>query len=89
MPTPIEEMEVFLRPDLFSKAPDTARQEPKPPVFSGSPIQVAEYLGPKMERRTHTLALVTAELKHLERAGWVTDSLTFVLTDETSVTVRP
>jgi hypothetical protein len=82
-------MEVFLRPDLFSKAPDTARHEPKPPVFSGSAHQVAEYLGPRMEQRTHTLALVTAELKHLDRSGWPTDSLTFVLTDETSVTVRP
>ena len=89
MPTHIGEMEVFLRPDLFSKAPDTARQEPKPPVFTGTPMQVAQYLGPRMEQRTHTLALVTAELKHLDRAGWVTDSLTFVLTDETSVTVRP
>jgi hypothetical protein len=82
-------MEVFLRPDLFSKAPDTARLEPTPPVFSGSPIQVAEYLGPRMEQRTHTLALVTAELKHLARSGWPTDSLTFVLNDDTSVTVRP
>jgi len=42
-----------------------------------------------MEQRTHTLALVTAELKHLARSGWPTDSLTFVLNDETSVTVRP
>jgi hypothetical protein len=82
-------MDVFLRPDLFSKAPETARQEPDAPVFSGSPIQVAEYLGPRMEQRTHTLALVTAELKHLQRSGWPSDSLTFVLTDETSVTVRP
>jgi len=85
----MSEMEVFARPDLFSKAPDTARQEPKPPVFCGSPTQVAAYLGPRMEQRTHTLALVTAELRHLERAGWATDSLTFVLSDETSVTVRP
>jgi hypothetical protein len=82
-------MDVFLRPDLFSKAPDTARQEPDAPVFSGTPMQVAEYLGPRMEQRTHTLALVTAELKHLAGSGWPTDSLTFVLSDETSVTVRP
>ena len=82
-------MDVFLRPDLSSKAPETARQEPKPPVFSGSPGQVAEYLGPQMEQRTHTLALVVAELNHLARSGWQTDSLTFVLRDETSVTVRP
>jgi hypothetical protein len=82
-------MEVFLRPDLQSRAPATAREEPKDPVFVGSPAQVAAYLGPRMEQRTHTLALVTAELRHLDRAGWATDHLTFVLVDETSVTVRP
>jgi hypothetical protein len=82
-------MEVFLRPDLYSQAPPTARQEPDAPVFSGTPGQVAEFLGPRMEQRTHTLALVRAELDHLARAGWPTDSLTFVLADETSVTVRP
>jgi hypothetical protein len=82
-------MEVFLRPDLYSLAPSTAREEPAAPVFSGSPRQVADFLGRRMEQRTHTLALVTAELAHLARAGWPTDSLTFVLADETSVTVRP
>jgi len=82
-------MDVFTRPDLYSQAPPTARQEPDGPVFSGSPNQVAAFLGPRMEKRTHTLALVTAELLHLERAGWATDSLTFVLADDTSVTVRP
>jgi hypothetical protein len=82
-------MEIFARPDLYSKAPPTARQEPAAPVFSGSSTQVADFLGSRMEQRTHTLALVSAELAHLERAGWATDSLTFVLTDETSVTVRP
>jgi hypothetical protein len=82
-------MDVFLRPDLYSLAPPTARQEPHEPVFTGSPSQVAEYLGPRMEQRTHTYALVAAELKHLESAGWATDSLTFVLADETTVTVRP
>jgi hypothetical protein len=82
-------MDVFSRPDLYSQAPPTARQEPDAPVFTGSPTQVAEFLGPRMPQRTHTLALVSAELSHLDRAGWPTDSLTFVLTDETSVTVRP
>jgi hypothetical protein len=82
-------MEVFLRPDLYSRAPATARQEPDGPVFCGSPGQVADYLGPRMEQRTHTLALVTAELNHLARDGWPTDSLTFVLADDSSVTVRP
>jgi hypothetical protein len=82
-------MDVFLRADLYSQAPPTARQEPDGPVFTGTPVQVAEFLGPRMEQRTHTLALVRAELLHLARAGWPTDSLTFVLRDETSVTVRP
>ena len=82
-------MKVFIRPDMYSLAPPTARQEPQGPVFSGTPAQVAEFLGPRMEQRTHTLALVRAELTHLSRAGWPTDSLTFVLADETTVTVRP
>jgi hypothetical protein len=82
-------MDVFTRPDIYSHAPPTARQEPSPPIFSGTPAEVAEFLGPRMEQRSHTLALVTAELAHLERSGWPSDSLTFVLTDETSVTVRP
>jgi hypothetical protein len=82
-------MHVFTRPDLYSQAPPTARQEPHSPLFIGSPAQVAEFLGPRMEQRTHTIALVTAELRHLARAGWPSDSLTFVLRDETSVTVRP
>ena len=82
-------MDVFTRPDLYSQAPPTARQERHAPVFRGSPAEVAAYLGTRMEQRTHTLALVTAELSHLARSGWPTDSLTFVLTDETSVTVRP
>ncbi len=82
-------MEVFPRPDLYSQAPPTARQEPTGPVFTGTPDQVAEFLGTRMEQRTHTIALVLGELTHLARAGWATDSLTFVLSDETSVTVRP
>ena len=88
MPTHVR-MEVFPRPDLYSQAPPTARQERDAPVFSGTPAQVAAFLGQRMAQRTHTLALVTAELSHLARAGWATDSLTFVLTDDTSVTVRP
>jgi hypothetical protein len=82
-------MDVFTRPDLYSQAPPTARQEPHGPVFTGDASQVADFLGPRMEQRTHTIALVTAELAHLARAGWATDSLTFVLRDDTSVTVRP
>jgi hypothetical protein len=82
-------MDVYLRPDTHSKAPATAGEEPDAPVFSGSPIEVAAFLGPRMEQRTHTLSLVAAELKHLARAGWTTDHLTFVLVDDTSVTVRP
>jgi hypothetical protein len=82
-------MDVFARPDMYSQPPATARQEPDAPVFSGTPAEVAEYLGPRMEKRTHTLALVRAELSHLARAGLPTDSLTFVLADDTTVTVRP
>jgi hypothetical protein len=82
-------MLVYSRPDLFSQAPATARQEPDAPIFSGTPAEVAHYLGPLMEKRSHTLALVHAELTHLDRVGWAGDSLTFVLSDDTSVTVRP
>jgi hypothetical protein len=82
-------MQVYLRPDMYCQAPPSARQEPDPPIFSGTPAQVAAYLSPRMEQRQHTLTLVAAELTHLSRAGWPTDSLTFVLTDESSVTVRP
>jgi hypothetical protein len=82
-------MDVYSRPDLYSQAPRTARHEPAPPVFSGTAAQVAEFIGRRMATRTHTLALVEGELTHLARAGWPTDSLTFVLADETSVTVRP
>ena len=82
-------MDVYNRSDLYSQAPRTARQEPHPPVFSGTPAQVAAFVGRRMSTRTHTLALVEGELTHLARSGWPTDSLTFVLEDETSVTVRP
>jgi hypothetical protein len=82
-------MDVFVRPDIHSQAPATARQEPDPPVFSGSAAEVTEFLGGRMEQRTHTLALVAGELKNLARSAWPTDSLTFVLTDDTSVTIRP
>jgi hypothetical protein len=82
-------MNVFARPDLHSQAPPTMGQEREDPIFTGTPEEVAGFLGPRMAQRTHTLALVSAELKHLARSAWPTDSLTFVLTDETSVTVRP
>ena len=82
-------MHVYIRPDTHSKAPATAREEPAAPVFTGSPTEVAAFLGPRMEQRTHTLSLVAAELKHLARDGWATDHLTFLLVDDTSVTVRP
>ena len=82
-------MDVFSRPDLHSQAPKTARLEPRPPVFTGTPAQVADFVGSRMSTRTHTLALVAGELSNLARAGWPTDSLTFVLADDSSVTVRP
>ncbi|HEX2102899.1 MAG TPA: hypothetical protein VHF51_04570 [Solirubrobacteraceae bacterium] len=82
-------MDVYARPDLHSQAPPTAGQERDAPIFSGTPEEVARFLGPRMSQRTHTLALLAAELKHLARSAWQTDSLTFVLADETSVTVWP
>jgi hypothetical protein len=82
-------MDVYVRPDIHSQAPPTADQERDAPIFSGTPAEVAEFLGMRMEKRTHTLALVSAELKHLARTAWPTDSLTFVLADSTSVTVWP
>ena len=80
---------MFLRPDLHSRLPRPRGRSRPSPCSAGRPTEVAAYLGPRMEQRTHTLALVAAELKHLARAGWATDHLTFVLQDDTSVTVRP
>ena len=82
-------MRVFARPDLRSQAPPTAGQERDEPIFTGTPEEVAHFLGLRMAQRTHTLALLGGELKHLARSAWPTDSLTFVLADETSVTVWP
>jgi hypothetical protein len=82
-------MRVFARPDLHSQAPPTAGQERAEPIFTGTPAEVARFLGPRMAQRTHTLALVAGELKHLARSAWSSDSLTFVLSDDTSVTVWP
>ena len=83
------DMEVFVRPDIHSQAPPTADQERNAPIFSGTPAEVAQFLGGRMEQRTHTLALVSAELNNLAGTAWATDSLTFVLKDSTSVTVWP
>jgi hypothetical protein len=83
------DMDIYVRPDIHSQAPPTADQERNEPIFSGSPSEVAQFLGNRMEQRTHTLALVSAELKNLARTAWATDSLTFVLSDSTSVTVWP
>ena len=82
-------MDVYTRPDIHSQAPPTARQEPQPPVFSGDAAEVAAFLSARIAQRTHTQALLAGELKHLAGTAWATDSLTFVLADETSVTVRP
>ena len=82
-------MRVYARPDLHSQAPPTAGQERDEPIFTGTPEEVAGFLGPRMAQRTHTLALVSGELKHLARSAWQTDSLTFVLEDDTTVTVWP
>jgi hypothetical protein len=85
-----EGMDVYARPDAHSQSPPSARQEPGDPIFTGTPAQVAAYLGERMQQRSsHTINLVAAELSHLERVGWENDSLTFVLLDDTSVTVRP
>jgi hypothetical protein len=85
-----EGMDVFARPDAYSQPPATARQEPHAPIFTGTPEEVAAFLAERIQQRSsHTIKLVAAELGHLARHGWTNDSLTFVLRDETAVTIRP
>ena len=59
-------MDVYLRPVCIGRPPRPPVEEPYGPVCTGSAIEVAAYLGTRMERRTHTVALVAAvSLKHL------------------------
>jgi hypothetical protein len=82
-------MDVFARADAASKPPRMARDERSPPLFSGAPAQVAGYLARRMRPHPDTHALLTAELSHLAGAGLASDSLCFVLSDDTRVTVWP
>ena len=40
-------MRVYARPDLHSQAPPTAGQERDEPIFTGTPEEVAGFLGPR------------------------------------------
>ncbi|MEA2270963.1 MAG: hypothetical protein QOC64_3573 [Solirubrobacteraceae bacterium] len=82
-------MNVFAQNSIFTPAPRFARDEPNPAVFSGSPQQVAAYLSPRMVARTHTMALVSAELRTMARNQTPNANIRFELADSTSVTVRP
>jgi hypothetical protein len=82
-------MDVYARADARSRPPLFLSDERAAPLFTGAPPQVAGYLASRMRPHPDTVALLTAELLHLAGAGMMTDSLCFVLADETRVTVWP
>jgi hypothetical protein len=83
------DMNVFARPDVGSRAPRRARDEPAAAIFTGTPVQVAEYLVARFPAQPDTASLIAAELAHLATAGQPDDSLCFVLSHGRKVTVRP
>jgi hypothetical protein len=83
------EMNVFARPDVGSRAPRRARDEPAAAIFTGTPAQVAEYLTARFPAQPGTAALITAELAHLAGGGRPDDSVCFVLSQGRKVTIRP
>lgn len=82
-------MDVYERADTGSRPPLLLSDETTAPLFTGPPPQVAGYLASRMRPHPDTVALLTAELSHLAGAGMTTDSLCFVLADDTRVTVWP
>jgi hypothetical protein len=82
-------MDVYARADAGSRPPQLPSDETAAPLFTGAPPQVAGYLASRMRSHPDTVALLTAELSHLAGAGMTTDSLCFVLADDTRVTVWP
>ena len=82
-------MNVFARPDVGSRPPRRARDEPAAAIFTGTPAQVAGYLASRFPAQPDTVALFTAELSHLATAGLPDDSICFVLGPGRKVTVRP
>jgi hypothetical protein len=82
-------MNVYAQRSISTPTPRLLRDEQRPPVFSGTPAEVAAYLSPRLVTRTHTMALVSAELRRLDRDRVPNASLRFQLADRTSVTVRP
>jgi hypothetical protein len=82
-------MNVYAQSSISAPTPRLLRDEPHPPVFTGTPAEVAAYLSPRLVTRTHTMALVSAELRVLNRDAVPNASLRFELADRTSVTIRP
>jgi len=82
-------MDIYARADSGSRPPMLLSGETAAPLFTGGPSQVAGYLASRMRPHPDTIALLTAELSHLAGVGMTTDSLCFVLADETRVTVWP
>jgi hypothetical protein len=87
--TDTSRMDVYERADAGSRPPLLSGYETSAPLFTGPPRQVAGYLASRMRPHPDTVALLTAELSHLAGAGMPTDSLCFVLADDTRVTVWP
>ena len=82
------EMHVFARPDISSRPPRLACNEPLAAIFAGSPRQVAGYLAARMAKQP-ALGPLTDELTHLAAAGRSSDSLCMVLDERRKVTIRP
>jgi hypothetical protein len=83
------EMDVFSRTHVGSRAPRLAGDEPLAAIFAGTPDQVAGYLAERMLTQPETLNALAAELTHLSNVGRASDSLTLMLRDARRVTVRP
>jgi hypothetical protein len=85
----MDEMHVFSRVHVGSKAPRLAGDEPLDAIFAGTPDEVAGYLAERMVTQPESLEALTAELTHLSSVGRPSDSLTLMLGDARRVTVRP
>jgi hypothetical protein len=82
-------MNVFAQPSIYTPAPRFARDEPGPAVFTGDPAEVANFLASRLAQRTHTMALLAAELRVLNRDATPNSALRLELEDRSSVTIRP
>jgi len=82
-------MKVFARADICSPPPARAADEPAPAIFTGTPVEVADFLAAQMPEQPGASALLAVELTHMAREGLPSDSLCMVLGQRHKVTIRP